>query len=96
MITINNKIDIEYQANIFYKGEFIGTCENELAFLDVRRQIKNEEPSDYSFEIVKYDYENHTKEVGKRYNFTRGARFPRDMDFELYWNAYDNILSDLL
>lgn len=36
------------------------------------------------------------KEVSKRYNFTKNAIFPRDMNFDLYWNSYVNILSDLL
>lgn len=83
MVRINNDFDSAVYADIYYKDKFIGRCKNYAAFLDIRRQIKNEHDSNYSFEYN-----------GKRYKFDENGteeEWPKGM-----WDTYLNILLDLL
>lgn len=94
MITINNSIDSNYRAIIYYKDKFIGTCLNELAFLDVQVQIKREQDCNYSFRVIKIDSEAY--EFSEKYKFDKNGNFPSDMSYDLYWSSHLDFLMDLL
>lgn len=94
MITINNNIDAEYKARIYYKNKLIGECLNELAFLDARLQIAIEESADYTFELVKV--KNNIEEVSPKYRIAKNGKYIDQVDWKLYWPSSDSILSRLL
>lgn len=96
MIIINNNIDSNFRAKIYYKDKLIGECLNELAFLDVRLQIKEEEDSNYSFELVKQDLETGNIEVSDRFKFDKNGTLVHPMSYDLYWPSYESILNRLL
>lgn len=96
MITINNSIDSNYRAIIYYKGKFIGTCLNELAFLNVRAQVKREQDCNYSFRLIKIDPETGAYEFSERYWISKNGRYTSGISFELYWPSHDRILTYLI
>lgn len=96
MITINNNIDSNFKARIYYKDKLIGECLNELAFLDVRLQIKEEGDSNYSFELIKQDLETGNVETSDRFKFDKNGTPVHPMSYDLYWPSYENILYKLL
>lgn len=96
MITINNNIDSEYKAKIYYKDKFIGECLNELAFLDVRLQIAKEQDKNYSFELIGLNPGTKCLETSKRFKFSSRGIPQCPADYLLYWPTYDKMLSELL
>lgn len=95
MIKINNTIDSNFKARIYYKDKFIGECLNELAFLDFRLQVKKEQDENYSFELVKR-LSSGTTEESPRYHLSKDGKYPLSISFELYWPSYDTILGELI
>lgn len=96
MIEINNNIDSEYSAKIYYKDKFIGECLNELAFLDVRLQIRHERDENYSFELVRRDLETGKEEISERFKLNDAGGFVHPMSFKLYWPSYENFLINIV
>lgn len=82
-ININNNIDKNVKVNIYFNNKFLGTCENELAFLDVRCQIKEQAIDGYEFEYQ-----------GKRYKidkFGELEEYPDGM-----WSSHIDLLCKLV
>lgn len=96
MITINNNIDKNYKAKIYYKDEFIGECLNELAFLDVSIQIRQEQDENYSFELIGINNDTGCIETSDRYKFNKNGNPMHPMSYKLYWPSYEKMLNILV
>lgn len=96
MIKINNNIDSNYKAKIYYKDKFIGECLNELAFLDICLQIKDEQDNNYSFELVKQNPETGEIEISDRYKFNKNGNPMHPLSYELYWPSYNKMLAKIV
>lgn len=97
MININNNIDYNFRARIYYKDKFIGECLNELAFLDVRCQIKEECDENYSFELIKTNLDSGKDETSKRFKFSKNGNIQWNREVSnFYWYSHDHILGKLL
>lgn len=70
MITVNKNLYNGLRGIIFYKNEIIGVCDNEVTFLDILCQIKDEQSEDYKMEVE--------VEVSKGVKRTYTYRFSKD------------------
>lgn len=91
MVKINNNIDNNCKALIYYKDELVGECLNELAFLDVRVQIKREQDENYSCVLIN----TKTNETSDRFKFDKRGCVPLSA-YELYWNNFDDLLTEII
>lgn len=96
MIKINNDIDNNYRAIIFYKNNYVGECLNELSFLDAQCQIRREQDENYSFRFVKIDSETSSYEISDKYHFNKNGKYIHPISLDLYWPSHEKVLSELV
>ena len=90
MIKINNNIEKSYKVFLYCPiGEYIGRIKNYLAFLDIRRQIKEKNKEGYYLMF----FEN-TRENGIRINIDKNGKldqWPKNL-----FNETNDLLTELI